>query len=200
MPRFISIDDATPILSGASRVSVVGISGAGKSTFSQELARQLDLKYVSLDRDMLWLPGWTMRDRAEQRALHDAFVAENRWVIDGTTIGLMRTRLPRSDLLIWLRVPRHRALWGVARRVAKGYGRVRPDMADGCPEQIPDFEFLRWIWTFERKQSPRLLAAIEQYCNDLPVLVLRSHREIEALLGKLRERGTYPAQKRKGAE
>jgi adenylate kinase family enzyme len=182
LPIYVTIDEAARILRAARRISVVGVSGAGKSTLAQRLSQELGLHYVSLDRDMRWLPGWQVRDRADQRRLHDGFVAGERWVIDGTSISMMDTRLPRSDLLIWLRVPRHVALAGIAKRVASGYGRVRPDMADGCPEQLPDWEFLRWIWTFERRQSPRLIETVDRVAPALPVLILRRQHDARKLI------------------
>ena len=51
-----------------------------------------------------------------------------------------------------------RAMW----RAVTSYGRVRADMAEGCPERI-DLEFLRYIWTFNAKQRPRVVAALEQF-------------------------------------
>lgn len=191
MPRYIPLKDAPAHLLGARRISVVGVSGAGKSTLSQRLATALDLRYVSLDRDMRWLPGWQVRDKAEQRARHDAFVAEDRWVIDGTNISFMDTRLPRSDLLIWMRLPRLVALGGIARRVAGSYGRVRPDMAPGCPEGLPDWEFLNWIWTFERKQAPRIIEAVDRVAPELPVVVVRRRVEADELAPE-RDNDTFP--------
>ncbi|MEM0950405.1 MAG: AAA family ATPase [Pseudomonadota bacterium] len=177
MPNFVSIEDAVCLLRTAKRISVVGVSGAGKSTLSRRLAASLNLRSVSLDRDMRWMPGWTVRDKDEQRDLHDAFVAGDRWVIDGTNISFMDTRLPRSDFLIWLRLPRSAALAGIAKRVTIGYGRVRPDMAAGCPEKLPGLEFLSWIWKFESRQSPRLISTIDTFAPDLPILVLRSRAD-----------------------
>ncbi|WP_238365186.1 hypothetical protein [Mesobacterium pallidum] len=46
---------------------VIGVSGSGKSTLSQQIAARLDIPYVSHDRDIRWLPGWQVRDRAEHR-------------------------------------------------------------------------------------------------------------------------------------
>ena len=49
-----------------------------------------------------------------------------------------------------------RVLW----RVASAYGQVRPDMGAGCPEKF-DWEFLRYVWRFDRVERPRILAARE---------------------------------------
>ncbi|MBY4894673.1 AAA family ATPase [Rhodobacteraceae bacterium N5(2021)] len=187
MPNHVSLDAAAGLLVRSRRIAVVGVSGAGKSTLSQNIVARLGLRYVSLDRDVRWLPGWEVRPRDAQRRLHDGFVAEENWVIDGTTIGLMDTRLSRADLLIWLRVPRRIALTGVLRRVLSSYGQTRPDMAPGCPEQFPDREFLNWIWTFEKRQCPRLFSAIDQHAPDLPVVTLTSRADAARLLAMLNE-------------
>jgi hypothetical protein len=42
------------------------------------------------------------------------------------------------------------------KRVASTYGKVRPEMAEGCPERF-DFEFFRYVWTYRRQQRPKLL-------------------------------------------
>ena len=49
----------------ARRILVVGCSGGGKSTLSLKIAKRFGLPYISLDRDVFWLPGWVARDRAE---------------------------------------------------------------------------------------------------------------------------------------
>jgi len=55
------------------RVLVIGISGAGKSTFSRALARKTGLPLVHLDKEY-WQPGWTGTPKAQWRAR----VAERR--------------------------------------------------------------------------------------------------------------------------
>ena len=185
MPQITDHETAAQHLRAARRVAVFGTSGAGKSTFSMRLADRLGLRYVSLDRDMRWLPGWRVRDRDAQRRLHDEFAASENWVIDGTSVSLMDTRLARADVAVWMRLPRHVALWGVYARVIRRYGQVRPEMAEGCPEQLPDREFLSYIWNFERRQSPRIDDALTRHGSGVPLVVLRSRREATALLDGL---------------
>ena len=70
-----------------------------------------------------------------------------------TTAATLDLRLPRADTVIWFDYPRLRCLRQIAWRIATTYGRVRPDLAPGCPEQI-DWEFLRFVWDFPAKSRP----------------------------------------------
>ena len=182
MPREVSPSEARQILGTARRVLVIGISGGGKSTLSREIEARYGLPHISIDRDIRWLPGWEVRDRDAQRELTKGFVAQDRWVIDGTTVSTFDLRVPRAELVIWVRVSRARALWQLARRVWGSYGKVRSDMAEGCPEQVPDREFLTWIWTFEARQSPKILAGLARHGPEVPLATLRSGAEIRDLM------------------
>lgn len=60
-------------------------------------------------------------------------------------------------------------------------------MADGCPEPWPDREFLSYIWNFEKKYAPLFIKQIDKYGPDVPVALLRSHREMDAILHLARQ-------------
>ncbi|MCX8997765.1 AAA family ATPase [Rhizobiaceae bacterium BDR2-2] len=186
MPNYLaSIEDAVPILRSAGRVLVVGCSGGGKSTLAQRLAARFALAYISMDRDFLWLPGWVLRERAGQRALIAEAVKADRWIMDGNNAPSFDLRLPRTDIVLWVRLPRRLCLWGVAKRVVRHYGQTRPDMAEGCPEQLPDRAFLTYIWKFEKRHAPALIRSLDRYGPEVPVLTLKSHRETGKLLDLL---------------
>lgn len=183
MPRYVTLSYATERLRRADRVLVVGCSGAGKSTLSRQIATRFGLAYQSFDKEVFWLPGWRLRGRDEQRARVTDLVACPRWVMDGNSPSTFDLRLPRTELVIWLRVPRRVALMGIAQRVFANYGAVRDDMAEGCAEKLPDREFLSYIWNFEKKMSPRIVAALDRYGPDVPVVVLRTRKAAARLLG-----------------
>lgn len=178
----ITIDEAAERLRTANRVLVIGCSGGGKSTLSRKLAEHLALEYQSIDRDVRWLPGWKERDRAARFKILEELVARERWVMDGSNPSTFELRVPRSDLVIWVRMPRLTCLIGVARRVWRSYGTVRPDMADGCPEQLPDRTFLDYIWSFEKKTAPSFLRKLGQHGDGIPLVTLRSRRDTKRLL------------------
>lgn len=182
MPNYVGLQSAQEILATAKRVLVVGCSGGGKSTLSQKISARFDMEYISLDRDVRWLPGWTVRDRLERRELLKKFVSGERWVIDGTSAASMDIRLPRTDLVLWVRVPRRVALTGVARRVFRYYGTTRPDMAEGCKELLPDREFLSFIWNFEKETVPKLVHSLDLHGPGVPVHIMKSHQAIAKVI------------------
>lgn len=147
------------------------------------IAELFGLEYQSLDGDVRWLPGWKVRNREEQRALTADLVARDRWVVDGSGPSTFDIRVPRADLIIWVRVPRRLALLGLARRVVRNYGKVRIAMAEGCREPIPDREFLSYIWNFEKESAPRFVEQLERFGPDKPVAMIKSRRDAKAILG-----------------
>ncbi|SFV01661.1 Adenylate kinase [Methylobacterium sp. 174MFSha1.1] len=192
MPNTIGLPEATVLLRSAKRVLIFGSSGAGKSTLSSTLGRQLDLPHLSMDRDFYWLPGWVARPREEYRALIAAAVASERWIMDGSFPSSLDLRLPRTDLAIWLRLPRLTCLAGVIRRGIAHRGRTRPDMAPGCPEQLPDREFLSYVWNFERDTVPAIIRGLDAHGPDVPTLVIRSRGEADKLVAAVAFQPAYP--------
>jgi adenylate kinase family enzyme len=144
------------------RVVVIGCSGAGKSTFARQLGKRTGLPVTHIDQ-LYWQPGWVPTPTPLYLERLATIVRQDRWIIEGVNASTLDLRLPRSDLLIWLERGRLQCLWRVARRVASSYGRVRSDMAPGCPEQLPDREFLTYIWTFQTRIAPRIEAAIDRH-------------------------------------
>jgi adenylate kinase family enzyme len=144
------------------RVVVIGSSGSGKSTFARRLGHATGLPVTHIDQ-LFWQSGWVQTPKPLYLERLSAIVAQERWIIEGVNPSTLDLRLPRTELLIWLQRGRLGCLWRVARRIATSYGRVRPDMATGCPERLPDREFLTYIWTFETRIAPRIEAAIDRH-------------------------------------
>lgn len=98
--RAVSIAEATAIIPRAERILIFGCSGTGKSTLAQALASRLRLTYVSMDRDIFWLPGWKLRPREESvQRIRDA-VAGERWIMDGNSPSTLPIRLARADMAL----------------------------------------------------------------------------------------------------
>lgn len=178
---YVGIAEAADKILGADRILVIGCSGGGKSTLSQKIARRVGLAYISIDRDVLWLPGWVQRERPEQHRIIAELSAGERWIMDGTNTSTFDIRVPRGDLVIWVRMPRWLCVWGILSRWITNRGRTRPEMAPGCPEKM-EWQFFRFVWTWEKVYGRRVLAGLAAHAAGKPVLMLKSRSEMRELL------------------
>ena len=82
--------------------------------------------------------------------------------------------------MVLLDLPRSTCIGRIVRRVVTTYGRVRPDMAPGCPEKV-DWEFLRYVWDYPINRRPVVLDSIRRYAsgNGKRVVTLRRPAEVE---------------------
>lgn len=121
-----------------------------------------------------------MTPRAEWRPKVVELAARER--CDGRELRFEpRSAPPRADTLIWFDYPTLLCLWRALKRVAGSYGKVRPDLAPGCPERI-DIDFLRYIWSFNRVQRPRILRQLAEHGMHLQPIVIRRDADARAFL------------------
>ena len=101
------------------RVSVIGSTGSGKTTFGRALAARLGVPFVELDA-LNWEADWTPAadEVFRRRAFHAA--AGESWVIDGNYSRLARDLvLARADTVVWLDLPLRVTLWRILRRTLR---------------------------------------------------------------------------------
>jgi adenylate kinase family enzyme len=169
------------------RILVMGSSGSGKSTFARRLSAITGIPTISIDA-LFWRPGWVESDRAEFSERLAEAARQPCWIMDGNyTSHLVELRRDACDTVIWFDLPRSDCMRGILWRIATSYGRVRPEMAAGCPEKI-DFEFFRYVWTFREKQRPTLLAYFEGLRPDQSLISFTDRAQADRYLSELAPR------------
>jgi adenylate kinase family enzyme len=177
---------------------VIGISGAGKTTLGERLARALDLPFVDLD-DEHWGPGWAEPPEEVWHARTRELVAEPRWVLAGNYGGTIDIRARRADLVVLLEFHPAKCVWRLLLRSLKiralrqTWRLPRECRAGPDWEPLRDYpEFLRYTWRFRRNSLPHAFdqlrgAGVER------LVVLRNAREVAALVAALAEPGAREA-------
>ena len=166
------------------RVLVMGSSGSGKSTFARRLSAITGIPTISIDA-LFWRPGCVEPDRTAFRERLAGAARQPRWIMDGNyTSHLVELRRDACDTVIWFDLPRSACMRGILVPTATSFGRVRPEMSEGCPEKI-DFKFFHYVWTFREKQRPRLLEYFRGLRPDQSLICFTDRAQADDYLGEL---------------
>lgn len=176
-------------LSTAQRISVVGTTGAGKTTIARALATRLGLPHVELD-SLSWGPNWTSASPEVFRARVRAAAAEPRWVCDGNYSAVRSEVWSRADTVVWLDYSFGVVFGRLLRRTFQRWWHAE-EMWAGNRETLRNTflsrdSILWWaISTYSRRRAayPGLLALPEY--GHLRVIHVRSPYQAERLLEAL---------------
>ena len=170
------------------RVSVVGTSGAGKSTVARELARRLGASWLELD-SVYHQVGWAPLDAGEFRDRVAAAAAGERWVIDGGYSAVRDLVWARADTVVWLDLPRRtvmrRITWRTLRRVAG-----RAELWNGNRERWRNLftwdkneSVIAWAWqTYDSRRERYTALAADPANAHLRFVRLTSPAEVRRFL------------------
>jgi adenylate kinase family enzyme len=100
------------------RVSVIGTTGSGKTTFARALAAGIGAAHVELD-GLFWETGWKMAELDTFRGRVRSAISGERWVVDGNyrAAGVLDLVWSRADTVVWLDYPLPLVLVRLFRRI-----------------------------------------------------------------------------------
>ena len=161
------------------KISIIGYSGAGKSTTARILGEKLGIPVLHLDT-VYHMPGWQVRPNEDSISIVSEFMAKNdSWVMDGNYKAIIqRQRFEQSDLIIFFDFNRLTCFWRAFVRYLKYRGKSRPDMTQGCNEKF-DLEFARWI--LKDGRTPQKVRGYKNMCQKYAdkVVIIRNQKELE---------------------
>lgn len=162
------------------RVLVLGSSGSGKSTFSQQLGERLGLEVIHLDSHF-WQPNWTETPSDEWHRKLEELLQKDQWIMDGNYWRSLSMRAEYADAIIFLDYGRITCLWRCVKRWLQHRGNNRPELAPGCYEKL-DWEFIRWIWNYPKDIKPQVLRLLADQASRKKVFRLKNDRDVAAFL------------------
>jgi len=162
------------------RITIVGSSGAGKTTLAQDLSSVLDINAIYLDR-LFWQRGWRKKNRETRIDILEQLVQEKQWIIDGTYINSHILHLIEADTIIYLDINPFICLLRIIKRYYKyrGYLRRR-DIREGCTDTLTIFRILNVLF-FSLQGRIKLEINLHRYSDD-KVIWFHSPKEVKAFL------------------
>ena len=103
------------------RVLIVGISGAGKTTFAHQLSDSLKISLHHLDK-IYWQDDWVPMDKLKWHKVQENLVKNDEWVIDGNYGNYGSTfnlRFPSADTIFVFDFHPVKAFLGALHRTIK---------------------------------------------------------------------------------
>lgn len=173
---------------------MVGNSGSGKTTLSLAIATALGTPVLELD-SLFHQPGWTELPIEEFRARVSAFVAGDRWVVDGNYTAVQDLVWARADTVVWLDYGRWRVMRQVVGRTLrrlvtrKALWNDNRELLRNLASLDPERSIIAWAWTRHPIYRQRYAAAAELH-PELGFVRLSGPGEAQSLLRSLRSAGT----------
>ncbi|WP_165003432.1 MULTISPECIES: topology modulation protein [unclassified Enterococcus] len=171
------------------KIIVIGQSGSGKSTLARQI-REIT-GYPLLPLDLLWHTT-DYSTQAKQWFIQEqqSFMERNQsWIIEGNYASTLERRIKESDKVIWLQIPRYRAIYRVIIRSLKRKinKESRPDMPEAFSERFDKeyLGFLSFIWHFEETHEPEIQQLIQEANAQSKLIILTKKQEKQAFLMEL---------------
>jgi adenylate kinase family enzyme len=157
------------------RIVVLGCAGSGKTSLAQQIGERTGLPVICLDEMSRRLS--SQGKLPSFRSLLEEAHAKEAWISDGNFAQVsFDIRLPRAELVIWLELPRIVCAWRACTRVLR---QGEPHKLRGLPA------VLAFIWRFDRVNRTLIEVARSKHGTKVPVIRLRSGREIAGFLQSL---------------
>ena len=171
------------------RINVIGTSGSGKSTFSERIAKKLNIPYIELDA-LFWNANWTESTDEEFFPKIQKAVVEEDWVLDGNYSRTQDIKWQRVQMVVFLDLPFRIVLYRiVSRSLIRGY--KGQELWAGNKESIWKHLFTResmiwWVMKTFHKNRKRYTSLFDRMKNSkIQFVRLRSKKEVEDFISQL---------------
>jgi adenylate kinase family enzyme len=172
------------------RIAVYGPTGSGKTTVARRLGDLLDLPVIELDalfHRTNWEP--TPEDEFSAKVSDELRRHPDGWVCDGNYHAIRDIVLPKAETVVWLRLPFPLVFWRLFRRTVTRAWTREPLWGTNYESWRLSFlsreSILLWCITHWRRHVRSITESLEEISHSADIIVLRSMREVRALLSSV---------------
>lgn len=167
---------------------MIGTTGSGKSTLAQQLARNIDVSFIELDR-LHWEPKWAEAPDGVLRSRTELATRPPAWVVAGNYSVVRDIVWPRAEAAVWLDYPLRTVFWRLLTRTLRRWW-TQEELWNGNVEPLwvhfriwSDESLFHWLFKtyWQRKREYPQLFALPQH-QHLKVIRFRSPAESDAWL------------------
>lgn len=141
------------------RIYITGPAGSGKSTLAQQLWTHYDIPVVHLD-ELMWKPG--LMESEEYRILQAQEISKDVWIIEWSSVSILRLMAHRVDRVIILNTPPIGNMLRIIMRFLKSFLWEKRVGFNSTETQSFPFKLLLKTAIWRKKQLPRIRFNIQE--------------------------------------
>jgi len=173
------------------RITIIGNSGAGKSTVAVMLGKEFQLPVYHLDK-ILWKSGWERTQEEEFVAKHQEIIDKEQWVLDGVAYkSTYERRFDRAEIIIYLDTSIEKCKVNAQKRMDEEKIRPNPYVNENCPYEGEIEENLKVIRLFHNEYRPLILKQLEEHEKKTIILSdfdITSDKDLSDLVSRIKEK------------
>ncbi len=101
------------------KIYVLGASGAGTTTFANQLSKILKIPHYDMD-DVRFIKKFTKARTPKQRKKRvDKLLKKRKWIFDARGTNWDRHAMNEADIIIWMQTPAHKRIFRIIKRYFK---------------------------------------------------------------------------------
>lgn len=163
------------------RILVIGCPGAGKTYFSKNLSKILNLPLVHMD-NLYWNKDKTSVDLDTLKARLQPYLEKEEWIIDGNYHKTLEMRLPYATDVFVLDLPRKECIQGILDRIDQ----PRDDIP-WVESEDDATELIAWTADYGFRTKDEEIALLNKN-KHIKVHVINTRKEMNEYLKKLAEK------------
>ena len=165
------------------KISVIGNSGAGKTTLSINLGKALNLPVTHID-SIQFTNNMQIRNLDETRTELNKITSQEQWIIDGYgPLDILEQRLLKSDVIVFIDFPiwRH-YFWNLKRQIVN-YAKD-PSLLT-IKHSLTVF---KKMWKIHKKMRPEIIKLLSSKYLHNKVQYIRSIKDLDNFVYSLQKK------------
>ncbi len=138
------------------KITIIGVRASGKSTLARGLGKTLNIPVCFTD-SLWWNADWKVADEEfVEKKVREVLESES-WIIEGYIQPFGKEKLELADVVIYLDYPSSAIVWNGLKRWFSHRKTPRPELPEGCVEQMSWEDFKILVFRKERGEIEEIL-------------------------------------------
>ncbi len=162
------------------KILILGNSGSGKSTFTQNLAKKMNIPFLHLDT-IIYQHNWQKPEFEHAQKVVLDFIKQDNWIIDGNFLNQIQQRFDACNRIYFLDFNRFICFFSILKRYFKYKGKKRSSRSPFCDEKLSR-DYLKWVFFDFYKTSRKKIYHYLKNHPEKEIIIFKNRHQLKKYL------------------